>query len=135
MRSLIITVARVAAWLLTVAIIALSLVPSWLRPGTDLPHNFEHLSIFFAAGVAFGVGYCRRPNFVMVMLVIFSGAIELAQIVVPSRHARLSDFIIDAAAAIFGVAIAFFAATQRLNKRARSISPDESEPFVDKHFP
>lgn len=105
MRSFTITVGRIAAWLLTVAIIVLSLVPAWLRPGTDVPHNFEHFSIFFATGVAFGVGYSRKPYLVMAMLVVFAGAIELAQIVVPSRHARLSDFIVDALAACVGAAI------------------------------
>jgi VanZ family protein len=98
--------ARIAAWLLTVAIIILSLAPPSLRPETDVPHNLEHFAIFFAMGVAFGAGYSRRPILVTVMLVIFAGAIELAQVVVPGRHARLSDFIIDALAACVGAAMA-----------------------------
>jgi len=100
--------ARVAAWLLTIAIIVLSLVPPWLRPETDAPHGFEHFSIFFATGVAFGVGYSRRPKLVAVMLVIFAGAVELAQIVDPGRHARVSDFIVDALAACIGAALVLF---------------------------
>jgi VanZ family protein len=91
--------ARTGAWLLAVAIIVLSLVPPSLRPETDLPHDLEHFAIFVATGVAFGVGYIRRPGLVMISLMIFAGAIELAQIVVPGRHARLSDFIVDALAA------------------------------------
>jgi VanZ family protein len=105
MRSFIITVARIAAWLLTIVIIVLSLVPPSLRPETAVPHNFEHFSIFFASGVAFGVGYSRRVYLMSVMLVIFAGAIELAQIVVPGRHARFNDFIVDALAACIGAAI------------------------------
>jgi VanZ family protein len=108
--------ARVAAWLLTVAIIVLSLVPPWLRPETDVPHNFEHFSIFFATGAAFGAGYSRRPYFVTVMLVIFAGAVELAQTGVPGRHARLSDFIVDALAACVGVAIASILAARTLEQ-------------------
>jgi VanZ family protein len=116
MRSFIITVVRIAAWLLTIAIIVLSLVPPSLRPETAVPHNFEHFSIFFATGVAFGVGYSRRVYLVTIMLVIFAGAIELAQIVVPGRHARLSDFIVDALAACVGAAIASLVVAQTLEQ-------------------
>ena len=118
MRSFIITVGRIGAWVLTVAIIVLSLVPSWLRPETDIPHNFEHFSIFFATGAAFGAGYSHRPYFVAVMLAIFAGAIELAQIVIPSRHARLNDFIVDALAACGGVAMSSIVATRALRQGA-----------------
>jgi VanZ family protein len=112
---------RIAAWLLSIAIIALSLVPPRMRPKTDVPHNLEHFAIFFATGVAFGVGYTRRSGLVTVALVIFAGAIEFAQIVIPGRHARLSDFVVDALAACVGVIIAFFAATKILEN---SISLD-----------
>lgn len=80
-----------------------------------MPHNFEHFSIFFATGVAFGIGYSRRSNVVAVMLVTFAGAIELAQIVVPGRHARLSDFIVDALAACLGFAIPAILTARMLN--------------------
>src|SRR5580658_3588148 len=99
MRSYIIRGARIAAWLLTATIVVLSLVPAWLGPETDLPHGIEHFTIFFATGVAFGIGYSRKPKIVAAMLVIFAGAVELAQIVDPGRHARVSDFIVDALAA------------------------------------
>jgi len=114
MRLFITAAARFAAWLLSIAIIALSLVPPWLRPETDLPHDLEHIAIFFATGVAFGIGYIRRPGLVAVSLVIFAGAIEVAQIIAPGRHARLSDFIVDALAACVGAIVAFFAAARML---------------------
>jgi VanZ family protein len=110
-------IARIAAWLLAVATIVLSLVPSWLRPGTEMPHSLEHLSVFFATGVAFGVGYSRRPYLVIVMLVVFAGAVELAQIVVPSRHARLSDFVIDALAAFVGAGVSSILTARTLAQR------------------
>ena len=97
MRSLLIHISRLAAWVLVAVIALISLVPPTLRPETGLPNNFEHLAIFAAAGAAFGFGYSRRPNLLIVYLVIFAGAIELTQTLVPGRHARLSDFIVDAA--------------------------------------
>jgi VanZ family protein len=39
------------------------------------------------------------------VLVIFAGAIEFAQIFAPGRHARISDFLVDAFAACIGVAV------------------------------
>jgi VanZ family protein len=94
----------------------LSLVPPWLRPETDVPHDLEHFIIFFATGAAFGVGYTHRLSFVTFPLVIFAGAIELAQIVVPGRHARLSDFIVDALAACAGVGVAAIVAARMLKQ-------------------
>jgi VanZ family protein len=116
MRFFIIMSARTGAWLLAVAIIVLSFVPPSLRPETDLPHDLEHFAIFVATGVAFGVGYSRRPGLVSVWLVIFAGAIEFAQILVPGRHARLSDFVVDALAAWIGAATASLVAAQTLEE-------------------
>jgi VanZ family protein len=124
MRLYIIIVARIAAWLLTAAIVILSLVPAWLRPGTDLPHDLEHFSIFFATGVAFGVGYSRRPKLVTAVLVIFAAAVELAQIVDPGRHARVSDFIVDALAAYVGAALVYLVAARALEESVPSNPAD-----------
>ena len=100
--------------LVLAAIIAvLSLVPPQLRPETGASHNLEHFAIFFATGVAFGFGYSRRPVIVAIALVIFAGAIEIAQSFVPGRHARWSDFIVDAAALGVGVTMASFVGALR----------------------
>jgi VanZ family protein len=120
MGPYIVVVARIAAWLLTAAIVMLSLVPAWLRPETDVPHDLEHFAIFFATGVAFGVGYSRRPKLVAAVLVIFAAAVELAQIVDPGRHARVSDFIVDALAACIGAALVFLVAARALEESAPS---------------
>lgn len=102
-RSIISPIARIAAWGLAVAIFVLSIVPPGLRPETGLPHALEHSSIFWATGLAFGLGYDRRHGSLAILLVLFSGAVEVAQLFVPGRHARLSDFIIDAASITVGV--------------------------------
>jgi VanZ family protein len=99
-------VARIAAWLLTAAIVILSLVPPSLRPETNAPHSVEHFTIYAAAGFAFGLGYKHGHDLLAVLLVIFSGSIEISQLFVPGRHARLSDFIIDAIAPCMGLVMA-----------------------------
>lgn len=115
MRIFVLRVARVAAWFLAAVILALSFVPSSFRPETGAPHNFEHFAIFTAAGIAFGLGYSRRPALTAIALVIFAGAIELTQIIIPGRHARLGDFIVDAVASCVGLAPASILAALALD--------------------
>jgi VanZ family protein len=97
--------ARIAAWSLAAAIVILSLVPPTLRPETSAPHSLEHFTIYAATGFAFGLGYKRRHDLLAILLVIFSSAIEIAQLFVPGRHARLSDLIIDTVAVWIGLAM------------------------------
>ena len=100
--------ARICAWVLATLIIVLSVVPSWLRPVTGAPHAVEHFAIFALTGLAFGVGY--RPRFQLAIgLVLFAGAAELAQLFASGRHARFSDFTVDALAALAGSAAAALA--------------------------
>src|SRR5215470_17873430 len=96
---------QVATWILLVAIVFLSLGSPSLRPVTILPHNLEHTGIFALAGVAVGLGYPSHPLRNMVALTVFAGAVELAQLFAPGRHARWIDFAVDAFAACAGVAI------------------------------
>ena len=98
---------RLAAWACIAAIVLLSLVAPSLRPVTILPHGLEHAAIFAIAGCAAGLGYPDRPAVNFAAFVLFAGAIELAQIPVPGRHARVTDFVIDALAASVGLAMAF----------------------------
>jgi VanZ family protein len=114
---LMLNIVRISAWLLATAVIVLSLVSPWLRSETDVPHDLEHFAIFAATGLAFGLGYSRRYFAVAVALVIFTGAIEIAQIAVPGRHARLSDFMVDALAACIGLLSALFAPMHKLEGR------------------
>jgi VanZ family protein len=110
-------ICRFVGWILAVAIFVLSVVPPSGRPTTGVPHNMEHLLIFLAMGLAFAVGYRNRLPAVAGGLVLFCGAIEVVQIWVPGRHARLSDFLVDVAATGLGVA-AVVAATWILPRRS-----------------
>ncbi len=117
MKFIVSKAARFVAWCLAIVITLLSLVPPGMRLQTGAPRNLEHMAIFTATGVAFGLGYSRRPSLVAVALVFFAGAIELAQTFVPGRHARLSDFIVDAVAMDAAAAAASIAATNILKHR------------------
>jgi VanZ family protein len=98
---------RAAGWLLIVAIAFLSLSPAGYRPVTGVGHYLEHFFVHLLVGLVFGIGYARRLWLLALSLVAFTAAIELTQMVVPGRHARLSDFLIDATAACLGVGLVF----------------------------
>jgi len=100
-RPWLLKAARIIGWLLAAVIVVFSLVPPDLRPVTDAPQPLEHFVIFAATGLAFGLGYGPRYP-IAIALVIFAGAIEVAQLIVPGRHARLTDFLVDAFAACIG---------------------------------
>lgn len=106
--------ARVLGWLLATTIVVLSLVPAELRPETGVPHNLEHFSIFFLTGLAFGFGYARRPIVVTFDLIIFAATIEIAQRLVPGRHARLVDFMVDVIALLIGASAGFAAGARTI---------------------
>jgi VanZ family protein len=94
MKFLVISV-RLVAWLLLAAIAALSLCPPQLRPETMAPHDVEHVAIFAACGFAFGLAYYQQLPSVIFALASFSAGIELSQVFIPGRHARLTDFVVD----------------------------------------
>jgi VanZ family protein len=97
-RSEFIPAVRIVGWSLAAAIVVLSVVPPAFRPVTAAPHGLEHFLIYWAVGLAFGLGYERKRGLLAILLLIFTGSVEIAQLFVPGRHARLSDFIVDAGA-------------------------------------
>ena len=101
-RSHLMCVAKIASWALAAAIIILSVVPPSLRPETGVPHGIEHFLIYVVTGFAFGIAYELRYADLAILLVLFAGSVEIAQLFVPGRHARLSDFVVDAIAMCAG---------------------------------
>jgi VanZ family protein len=98
-------IAQAVAWLLAFAIVVLSLGPPSIRPSTGAAHDLEHLLMFLATGVSFGMGYPHRVWLLAIAQVTFVAAIEVAQIWIPGRHSRMSDFLIDALASCLGVGL------------------------------
>jgi VanZ family protein len=101
-------VAAWAAWASSSAILVLIVVPPNLRPTTDAPHEVEHAPAFLITGVLFGLAYAGRERILSVGAVVFCAIIEILQLFVPGRHARWSDFAVDAVAAVFGIFVGAF---------------------------
>jgi hypothetical protein len=112
-------VGRVAAWIGILAILILSVVPAADRPVTGAGQSLEHLGAFAMFGGAFAVGYRLSLMRLILLAVLFCAAIEMLQIPLPSRHARVSDFLVDAAGACLA-ALCVFAVRKALRTTARN---------------
>ena len=64
-----------------------------------IAHDLEHAAIFVAAGAAFAIAYRGRSLSLIIGAILYSAVLELAQLLVPGRHARIEDFVVDAASA------------------------------------
>jgi VanZ family protein len=96
---------RVPAWALLLLLFVLSVVPAADRPVTGVNHNLEHFLPFVLLGVLFALGYENCLSRLLIGGFLFAGLIELAQIPLPSRHARLEDFIVDLIAITLGLCV------------------------------
>jgi len=99
--------ARVAGWLAVIAIVIVSLVPGDLRPHLAASNKLEHFSAYFVAAMLLRIGHTRRQTSlgIAVLLPILAGSLEIAQLWIPGRHARLTDFAVSS----FGVWVALAA--------------------------
>ena len=97
---------RLIAWLLAVAVTFATLGPPEFRPHAELSQNGEHALAFILVGFAFGLAYRHNRFLTALIAVVMSGVIEILQFWAPGRHARLSDFIVDALAVCVGLAMA-----------------------------
>jgi VanZ family protein len=112
---MIINFPRAVAWALLISIVVMTVVPPSLRVVTGAPHNVEHAMIFLITGAAFGLGYELRLNVMYAAAVVLCACLEVVQLAVPGRHARVSDFLVDAVAACMGIAISW--SVRRLSER------------------
>jgi VanZ family protein len=99
--------ARIVAWISILAIVILSVVPAADRPVTGAGQLLEHLTAFAIVGGAFAIGYRLSLIRLMFLAVFFCAGIELLQIPLPTRHARVSDFLVDIAGACLAILCVF----------------------------
>jgi VanZ family protein len=100
-----IIILRLFAWLLAAAVTFATLGPARLRPHSDLGQDGEHAFAFVLIGLAFGLAYPRHRLLTSIIAVVMIGVIELLQLWMPGRHARLGDFVVDALTACVGMVI------------------------------
>jgi VanZ family protein len=116
-RNRMTAIARVAAWLGLGTIVVLTLVPPALRPVSAAPNVLEHFAVFLLVGGAFAWAYPRYRFVLIGVSIPCVAALELLQLFVPGRHARVSDFVVNAIGACIGIALVHLVA--RSHRAAR----------------
>ncbi|WP_245410189.1 VanZ family protein [Falsochrobactrum shanghaiense] len=96
---------RIAAWLLLVTILVVTISPIQLRPMTGEPADIERFAAFMVVGALFALAYPRHWLAVLVLTIGCAALFELLQRLAPGRHGEIADFIIKAAGAFTGVLI------------------------------
>jgi VanZ family protein len=97
---------KAASWVIILGLVIATVVPADERPITGLQHHFEHFLAFALAGLTSGFAYTQSLRVNLLSASLFALALELSQIPLATRHARIGDFIVDAAASCLGIAIA-----------------------------
>ena len=111
---------RLIAWGLAAAIAFATIGPAAQRPHSNLGQNGEHALAFVLLGLAFGLAHTRNRSLTATFVIAFTGLIEILQLWAPGRHARISDFVVDALAASLGLLVAA-ALDRKLRRTQRSL--------------
>jgi VanZ family protein len=102
-------IARTLAWIGILAIIVLSVVPANDRPVSGIGQGAEHFTAFALVGGVFAIGYPFSLIRLVALAIFFCGGIELLQVPLLTRHARVSDFLVDSVGACFAILCVFVA--------------------------
>ncbi|MGO9356491.1 MAG: VanZ family protein [Xanthobacteraceae bacterium] len=89
------TIVRAAAWLVFVAVVFVTLGSPQYRPTTELAHDVEHALAFAVLGLLFGLGYAGNRLSILLGAVPVIGLLEILQLWMPGRHARVEDFVVN----------------------------------------
>jgi VanZ family protein len=95
---------RTGAFVLVTAVVFATLGPARYRPHAPLGQDGEHALAFVLVGLALGLSFPQRRLRVAAVAILLIGFLEIMQLWAPGRHARLEDFMVDAAAACLGLA-------------------------------
>jgi VanZ family protein len=93
----------IAAWLLLFFIAYATLSPIQARPTISTSPDFEHLAAFAILGLLFYLAYPRRVALVCLIVLGSALVLEVAQLLTPDRHGRISDALEKLAGGIVGI--------------------------------
>jgi len=94
----------VAAWGLLIFIAFATLSPIQDRPTLPTSTLFEHVTAFATLGALFCLGYPREIRFVCLLVGGSAALLELMQLLLPDRHARLQDLAEKLTGGMMGIA-------------------------------
>lgn len=95
----------VAAWGLLAFIAFATLSPIQDRPTLPTSTTFEHVAAFAVLGALFCLGYARQIGFVCLVVGGSAAFLEMMQLFLPDRHARLQDLAEKLAGGCVGIGL------------------------------
>jgi VanZ family protein len=109
-------VLKAANWFIIFGLVIVTIVPAGQRPVSGFAQGLEHFVPFFIAGLIFQLAYPRSLRINLVYGTIFTLTLELSQIPLSTRHARLTGFIVDTLGVCLGM-IASYTLRRSLNEK------------------
>lgn len=93
----------VAAWALLFFVTYATVSPIQARPSLPTSSSIEHVAAFACVGVLFCLAYPRRIALVCLIVLCSAFMLELVQLLMPGRHARIQDAIEKLAGGAMGI--------------------------------
>ncbi len=94
---------RVLAWAGLAFIAFATLSPIDLRPTSELSPNVERFIAFAAVGVTFAIAYPRHLWLTLAVVLGAALALEVLQIISPSRHGHMLDALVKMSGGTIGL--------------------------------
>jgi VanZ family protein len=93
-------------------IVVLSIVPGPYRPHVLQAPKLEHLAAYFVAGAVLLISFIEQRRYILIglCLSLLAGILEIAQISIPGRESKLSDWAVSSLGAWAGIATVLLAA-------------------------
>ena len=97
-----------SAWATLAFIAFATLSPIEMRPAVADSHDghIEHFAAFATTGFLFILAYPRRLGPIILLVIAAAISLELLQLVVPGRHARVVDAAVKCSGAFAGMGLA-----------------------------
>lgn len=99
-------IVKALAGFFILSLVVLTIVPASFRPETGVQHDFEHFAAFATCGFLCYHAVKMRFASLLLCAIAFAIVLELLQIPLPTRHARLEDFSVNALGGCLGATIA-----------------------------
>jgi VanZ family protein len=101
-------IAKIAAWASIAFVVYATLVPLAMRPtlgrlGTD----YERFAAYVVVSALIVLAYPQHPIRIGIAVVAAALILEMAQLVIPDRDARVSDALVKAGGALIGILVAW----------------------------
>ncbi|GJE57130.1 MULTISPECIES: hypothetical protein [Methylobacterium] len=117
--------ARLMCWTLVAALVFVTLAPIGLRPVVTQDADIERALAYALLGFLLALAYPRHWLLAFCAGIGIAAGLEFGQVFTASRHGRLADFVVKAAAAGIGVVAAQGLLALRSRWTRRRVCPGE----------